>query len=120
MNSLLKRQMRKFLSEELKENKDLEAFLNAVDLSYNNFEEQSNMIQRAMRISSEELFEANRKLQKEAKEQKELIDKLKSVVNKLKVFNNDSEQKEDKELNEIELVNFIENQAKKSLILKLV
>ncbi len=112
MNSLLKRQIRKFLSDDLKENKDLEVFLNAVDLSYNNFEEQSNMIQRAMRISSEELFEANRKLQKEAKEQKELIDKLKSVVNKLKVFNNDSEQKEDKELNEIELVNFIENQAK--------
>ncbi|MDH7911324.1 ATP-binding protein [Winogradskyella sp. SYSU M77433] len=112
MNSLLKRQMRKFLSEELKENKDLEAFLNAVDLSYNNFEEQSNMIQRAMKISSEELFEANRKLQREAKEQKELIDKLKNVINRLKFFDSNSESKEDKELNGIELVGFIENQAK--------
>ena len=50
MNSLLKRQIRKFLSDELKENKDLEVFLNAVDLSYNNFDEQSAMIQRAMKI----------------------------------------------------------------------
>jgi len=112
MNSLLKRQIRKFLSDELKENKDLEPFLKAIDLSYNNFEEQSNMIQRAMKISSEELFKANRKLQQEAKEQKELIDKLKSVVNKLKMYDHDSENKDDRELNEIELVNFIENQAK--------
>ncbi|MAX71408.1 MAG: two-component sensor histidine kinase [Flavobacteriaceae bacterium] len=112
MNSLLKRQIRKFLSDELKENKDLEVFLNAVDLSYNNFDEQSAMIQRAMKISSEELFEANRRLRKEAKEQKELIDKLKSVVNNLKMFEDSSESKDDKELNEMELVNFIENQAK--------
>ena len=41
MNSLLKRQIRKFLSEELKNNKDLDEFFNAVDSSYNNFDEQS-------------------------------------------------------------------------------
>lgn len=112
MNSLLKRQIRKFLSAKLKENNDLEAFLNAIDLSYDNFDNQFNMIQRAMKISSEELFEANRKLQRETKEQKELIDKLKNVINRLKFFDNNSESKEDKELNGIELVDFIENQAK--------
>jgi light-regulated signal transduction histidine kinase (bacteriophytochrome) len=112
MNSLLKRQIRKFLSEALKENKDLEAFLNAIDLSYNNFDDQFSMIQRAMKISSEELFEANRKLQRETKEQKELIDKLKNVINRLKFFDSNSESKEDKELNGKELVDFIENQAK--------
>ena len=31
MNSLLKRQIRKFLSEELKNNEDLAEFINAVD-----------------------------------------------------------------------------------------
>lgn len=112
MNSLLKRQIRKFLSETLKKNKDLEAFLNAIDLSYNNFDDQFSMIQRAMKISSEELFEANRKLQRETKEQKELIDKLKNVINRLKFFDSNSESKEDKELNGKELVDFIENQAK--------
>lgn len=111
MNSLLKRQIRKFLSDELKENKDLKAFLEAVDLSYNNFDEQFTMTQRAMKISSEELFDANRKLHQEAKEQKELIDKLKSVINRLKVFDSHTKANEDQELNELELVTFIENQA---------
>ncbi|WP_425076753.1 sensor histidine kinase [Psychroserpens sp. S379A] len=111
MNSLLKRQIRKFLSDELKNNKDLKAFLEAVDLSYNNFDEQFAMTQRAMKISSEELFDANRKLHQEAKEQKELIDKLKSVINRLKVFNSNAKADEDQELNELQLVAFIEDQA---------
>ena len=38
MNSLLKRQIRKFLSDELKNNEDIAEFINAVDLSYNNFD----------------------------------------------------------------------------------
>ncbi len=111
MNSLLKRQIRKFLSDELKDNKDLKAFLEAVDLSYNNFDEQFAMTQRAMKISSEELFDANRKLHQEAKEQKELIDKLKKVINRLKVFDKNSSNSEDIELSELELVAFIEDQA---------
>ena len=75
MNSLLKRQIRKYLSEVLKDNEDLAGFLTSVDRSYDNFDEQSSMIQRAMSISSDELYDANRKLQAEGKEQKELIDK---------------------------------------------
>ena len=45
------------------------------------------MIQRAMSISSDELYAANRKLQNEAEEQKEVIDKLKSVIDTLKFYN---------------------------------
>ena len=63
MNSLLKRQIRKYLSEDLKGNEDLANFLTAVNRSYDNFDEQSSMIQRAMSISSDELFNANKKLQ---------------------------------------------------------
>lgn len=116
MNSLLKRQIRKFLNEELKNNKDLTAFFDAVNLSYNNFDEQAIMIQRAMAISSEELFAANRKLQKEADEQKEVIDKLKNVINTLKFYNlkddQEKEQIEDVELTGSNLVDFIDNQTK--------
>jgi len=42
MNSLLKRQIRKYLSEELKDNEDLAGFLTSVDRSYDNFDEQSS------------------------------------------------------------------------------
>lgn len=113
MNSLLKRQIRKFLSEDLKNNEGLTAFLNAVDLSYNNFDEQSSMIQRAMAISSEELYTVNRKLQNEADEQKEVIDKLKNIINTLKFYNlNDAEKPESQELTGSNLVDFIDNQTK--------
>lgn len=113
MNSLLKRQIRKFLSEELKNNTDLTTFINAVDLSYNNFDEQSVMIQRAMAISSDELYSANRKLQQEADEQKEVIDKLKSVINTLKFYDlKADETSENIELTGSNLVDFIDNQTK--------
>ena len=71
MNSLLKRQIRKYLSEDLKSNEDLAKFFTAIDRSYNNFDDQYAMTQRAMSISSGDLFTANRQLQKEAKEQKQ-------------------------------------------------
>ncbi|WP_299105620.1 ATP-binding protein [uncultured Winogradskyella sp.] len=113
MNSLLKRQLRKYLSEELRSSEELKTFLSAVDSSYNNFDEQSAMIQRAMSISSDELYSANRKLQEEAKEQKELIDKLKDVINTLKFYNLKEEDKADAvELKSTDLVDFIDNQTK--------
>ncbi|MGJ8548074.1 sensor histidine kinase [Winogradskyella wichelsiae] len=113
MNSLLKRQIRKYLSEELKGNEDLTVFIESIDRSYDNFDEQSIMIQRAMSISSDELFTANRKLQEEAKEQKELIDKLKDVINTLKLYNLKEEEKADAvELSGSDLVDFIDDQTK--------
>jgi len=113
MNSLLKRQIRKYLSEDLKSNEDLAKFFTAIDRSYNNFDDQSAMIQRAMSISSGELFTANRQLQKEAKEQKELIDKLKDVIDTLKFYDlNEHNQTENIELSGSNLVDFIDNQTK--------
>lgn len=113
MNSLLKRQIRKYLNEELRHSKDLELFLSAVDKSYDNFDEQSTMIQRAMAISSDELYAANRKLQDEAKDQQELIDKLKDVINTLKFYNLKEDEKADSvELSGSDLVDYIDNQTK--------
>ncbi|WP_281846189.1 sensor histidine kinase [Olleya namhaensis] len=113
MNSLLKRQIRKYLNAELKNNSDLTEFFDAIDSSYRNFDEQSSMIQRAMAISSDELYAANRKLQNEAEEQKEVIDKLKSVIDTLKFYNlKEDEQADDVELTGSNLVDFIDNQTK--------
>ncbi|MGZ0016161.1 sensor histidine kinase [Yeosuana sp. AK3] len=113
MNSLLKRQIRKYLNEESKM-AGFEPFVEAVNKSYQNFDEQFAMLQRSMSISSEELFEANQQLKQEAQEQKQLIKKLNNVIDTLKVYNlSDQDQTDHKELSGIKLVDFIDNQTKK-------
>ena len=80
MNSLLKRQIEKKLKNGLN---DIRSFLAAVDESYNNFEDQIAMLQRAMKISSDELFEANQKLREEAEGLKEINKNLQSILNSM-------------------------------------
>jgi len=113
MDSLLKRQIRKYLPKPLEGNKDLEPFLDAINRSYINFNEQYVMQQRAMTISSEELFEANEQLKDEAIAQKEVINKLKHVIETLKFYKlpeNDTFEQGD--LDGLKLVEFINNQTK--------
>lgn len=81
MNSLIKRQINKFLKPELL--KDVKDFLVAVNDSYNNFDDQLTMSQRAMMISSDELFEANQKLREEAQDLKEINKNLEDVLNSM-------------------------------------
>ncbi|MFY7671055.1 sensor histidine kinase [Tenacibaculum sp. MEBiC06402] len=111
MNSLLKRQIRKYLPKDLQESDRLDAFLDAVNRSYENSDDQLFMLQRATAISSEELSEASEKLKKETNEQRALIEKLKNVFNTLKV-----DELEGNDLIEssstLSLVDFIDNQTK--------
>ncbi len=81
MNSLIKRQINKFLKPE--QLKDVKDFLVAVNDSYNNFDDQISMSQRAMIISSDELFEANQKLREEAEGLKEINKNLEDVLNSM-------------------------------------
>ncbi|GLB53436.1 two-component sensor histidine kinase [Neptunitalea chrysea] len=117
MNSLLKRQIRKFLSTELAENPELEAFFKAISLSYDNFDEQSVMIQRAMQLSSEELFSVNAKLRKESTEQKKVIKKLNKVIDTLKIsdLTKDSNDESIELQGGSKLVDLINNQAQEVL-----
>ncbi|ELV7525206.1 two-component sensor histidine kinase, partial [Flavobacterium psychrophilum] len=85
MNSLLKRQIDKKLKNGLD---DIAPFINAVNDSYNNFEDQISMLQRAMKISSDELFLANQKLRDEAKGLKEINKNLQNVLNSMNLENN--------------------------------
>ena len=80
MNSLLKRQIDKKLKGGLN---DLDIFLTAIDDSYNNFENQIGLLQRAMKISSDELFEANQKLRDEAESLKEVNKNLQFILNSM-------------------------------------
>ena len=114
MNSLLKRQIRKYLPESLQNSSELEAFLDAVNKSYTNSDNQFSMLQRATMISSEELSEASEKLRKETAKQKEIIDRLKNVINTLKVYKlekNDSLEN----TSTLKLVDFIDHQTKEIL-----
>ncbi|MDN3491250.1 sensor histidine kinase [Winogradskyella bathintestinalis] len=113
MSTLLKRQIKKFLRKDIAENQLLEEFLDAVSRSYTNFEEQYAMQQLAMSISSEELFAANKRLRKEAKSQKQVIDKLKRVAQTISNPPQDARilNEAEVELDELKLLELIENQT---------
>lgn len=111
MNSLLARQIRKLLKD--KETIEIQSFLDAIDRSYENYEDQIAMLHRAMSISSQELYDANTKLKAEAQEQKKVIDSLKSIMNLLEnttIATNEIESKSN-ELSGVELTNLIKQQA---------
>ncbi|WP_378178691.1 ATP-binding protein [Aquimarina sp. SS2-1] len=115
MNPLLKRQIRKNLPEYLKENSDLGSFLDAIDRSYYNYEEQFTMLQRAMSISSQELYDANLKLKEEAEQQRLVISSLNDATKTLRSISYKTEKSNSgtsQELTGLELASLIEQQAK--------
>ena len=111
MNSLLKRQIRKFLPKEFQSDERLDKFFDAVDKSYTTSEEQFGMLQRATAISSQELFNANKQLLEETESQKNIIAKLKSVIDKLKFYDLDIDLPIES-TDSLKLVDFIDNQTK--------
>jgi signal transduction histidine kinase len=113
MHSLLARQIKKHLSIDDIESQYIQKLLNAIDRSYQNFEEQLGMLQRAMSISSQELFDANQKLQQEAEQQKKVITSLTDATRILQTitFKNMKGGKNGDELSGIELAVLIEKQA---------
>ena len=80
MNSLLKRQIGKHLDKGLN---NIDLFFNAVNDSYENYEEQIAMLQRAMKISSDELYSANQKLRDEAESLKDINRNLESILDSM-------------------------------------
>lgn len=80
MNPLLKRQIEKKLKAE---SDGLDLFLEAINASYINFEDQISLLQRAMKISSDELFDANKKLREEAESLKEINTNLNLIFNSM-------------------------------------
>ena len=107
MSTLLERKIRKFLPQDLANNESLKPFLEAVKKSYHTQEEQFNMLQRAMQISSEELFVANQKLREESKAQQEILDSLKLVIKSLQL----KTPQKNENLDVIELANYLKEQS---------
>lgn len=84
MNLLLKRQLKKYGIEFTDDHSNLSEFIKTIDKSYENYQEQFDMLQRSMMISSEELYEANQRLIDDTKQQQEIINQFKNIVDVLK------------------------------------
>ncbi|MGR3789888.1 sensor histidine kinase [Flavobacterium sp. TN-1] len=98
MNPLLSRQIDKYLK---KEGTDLllnQDFINAINDSYNNYDEQLKMSQRAMKISSDELYEANDKLRLETINLKEINKNLEEIINSMAIKSTLNEIENEKDL----------------------
>ncbi|TLP76788.1 sensor histidine kinase [Maribacter sp. ACAM166] len=91
MHSLLIRQLRKNLTKRLASHPEMEAFLKAIDMSYHDYDERLSMLYRATTMSSDELFEANKKLEKEAVQQKNILSSLDNAIRSLTENLNDKE-----------------------------
>ncbi len=76
MHPLLKRQLKKHLPEHLKDDARLGVLWDAIGNSYENLEEKLDMIQHATTLSSKELYEANKRLNKETEQQREILEAL--------------------------------------------
>ena len=75
---LLKRQIKKYFGDDIPA--DLTPFLEAVSQSYEHYESDRILVERAMEISSKELTQSNRKLLDESKRHKILIESLKDSI----------------------------------------
>ena len=115
MHSLLERQIRKYLPDSLKDADELAVFIEAINKSYSNFDEKNSMVQRAMNISSDELFKANQDLRAETENQKKTLNILEKAIALLNINNeDDATQKSLKiqaDLDPLALASKIEKQA---------
>jgi signal transduction histidine kinase/DNA-binding response OmpR family regulator len=80
LHPLLKRQVKKYLGlqEEIPEH--LFSFLKSINQSYLLYESNRELVERAMKLSGEELFEKNAKLFDEADRQRVLINSIKNAI----------------------------------------
>lgn len=83
MNPLLKRQLAKHLPGI--SSPVLDPLLDVVSRSYDHYRDQIEILQNAMKLSSDELFEANEKLRRETNMLKELNTDLNSVLFSMKL-----------------------------------
>lgn len=116
MHLLLKRQLNKYLSSDLEKHPDMPSFLEVIYKSYENHDEKLSMLHRALMISSDELYDANRKLHKEALQQKNILVSLENAIRSLTENLNEEElfgQNLKDEFNAEHLATYISNLATK-------
>jgi len=83
LNKLLERQLNKFLPADCRDKQELTAFINAVNDSYNAFDRDLELSERAFRISEEEYRDLNARLSDEMAEKEASIAALRDTLNPL-------------------------------------
>jgi PAS domain S-box-containing protein len=83
MNRLLKRQILRYLGGIEKVPESLLPFLEAIDRSYDHYEDDRLLLERSMEINSSELEESNEQLRSDALKQKEILQRLKESLDTL-------------------------------------
>ena len=83
-NKLLVRQLKKFLKPDQEMPEGFKELFKAVDETYTHAEEDRKLIERAMELSSTELFEANRTLTGHSENQKKILARLQDILLGLK------------------------------------
>lgn len=79
-HKLLRKQLKKCLPEEIQRMPELERFLNVVNDSYNSFDRDKELAERAFKISEEEYADVTQKLKKENEVKKTSVDTLKKTL----------------------------------------
>lgn len=104
MHRILQRQVRKIFGESPELTPEVKRLLEAVDETYQHFDEDRKLIERSLELSSKELVESNRKLREEVETATKKAQELEEM-NELMV---------DRELRMIELKQELEKNQKKA------
>lgn len=81
---LLRRQLRKYLNTGQELTPDQEQLFAAISESYNHFDADRLLLERAIDLSSEELYMSNQRLREQAKQNQKVLDSLQDAFNSLK------------------------------------
>ena len=79
-HKLLKKQINKFLNEDLQKDAEIQAFLKHINQSYLSFVRDKDIMNHAFSVSEKEFQEVNESLKKESEVRQITIEKLKEVV----------------------------------------
>ncbi len=83
LNKLLEKQIKKFFPENFQAREDFEIFISAVNNSYNAYERDKELSERAFKMTEDEYREINNELKDEVVLKKTLINKLKEAVSEI-------------------------------------
>ncbi|WP_299431933.1 HAMP domain-containing sensor histidine kinase [uncultured Maribacter sp.] len=117
MHSLLKRQIRKFLPDNLEGTPEMDEFLLAISKSYYNNDEKLEMIQRSTTISSKELSIVNAELRKKIESQKNIFISLSKVVKVMDDDSIDAVDYEEEHIDPLKIAASIEEQTERIIAL---
>jgi len=111
-HSILEKQFRKFLSTSLQENEEVKKLLDAISKSYHAFDRDKKLADHAFEISEKEYQKVNTDLQAQIDIRKASIIKLKEAIRSLDP--SEANNFDDKDEDLIKIINYLEEQIKKS------